>query len=192
VTDIWYYADGAESKGPLSLKQLVAALSGFSDPAKILVWRHGFEKWRTVDQVREVWAELFRPPPLPKPPPLPICPPVSVPPRIVGEPSVSVAEAAQFKNIGQDLTGISGWLVFVALGQVFGPLRLLVSLGEYYEKLDKSVVEAFPVTFLGEAAMNAGMLFFAVYTAVLFFSSFAQIPHFLHLGVHTNASAHLY
>jgi hypothetical protein len=179
VADIWYYADRGETKGPFAFKELIEVLAALTDPTKILVWRNGFEDWKRVDQVAEIGSELFRPPPLPKsPPPLPASPIQAAPPQTTGEPSVSAAEAGQFKNLRPDLAGIASWLILVAIGQVLGPLRFLVSMGEYYEKMDKSIVESFPIVIWGEAAMNASMFLLGVYTAVLFFRHSRKFPTF--------------
>jgi GYF domain 2 len=104
VADIWYYADDGEAKGPFAFRELIGSLSAVSDPTKILVWRYGFEGWKRVDQVTEIEAQLFRPPPIPKrPPPLPK---FSIQPALqtTGKPSVSEAEAAQFKHLKADLS----------------------------------------------------------------------------------------
>jgi len=167
VADIWYYADGGGPKGPFPFEELINFLSKASDLRRILVWRQGFEDWRTVEQVREISAELFRPPPLPiRPPPLPTS---LAPPPITREPSVSSDEAAQFKDVRPALSGIAGWLVLIAIGQILGPLGLAAVGMEYYGKIDKGSFENFPVSMWGEVAINAGLFWLAVYTSVLFF-----------------------
>jgi hypothetical protein len=42
MTELWYYAKDGESRGPLSLADLVGYLSQAPDPEKVLVWRKGF------------------------------------------------------------------------------------------------------------------------------------------------------
>jgi hypothetical protein len=189
LADTWYFGEAGEARGPFSLKELAGALRKLSDPRKILVWRHGFEDWKPIDDVPEISVELSQPPPLPKsslpnvprigPPPLPRSTVSSVP--RISQPSVSEAEASQFKNVRPDLVGIGGWLVLMALGQVLGPLRMLVSLGEHFEKLDKldkNVLERFPAAIWGETAIYVGLLIFMVYTAVLFFRHSRKFPKF--------------
>jgi len=172
MSDVWYYAACNNSVGPLSKATLIEALSQMQEPKNALVWRSGFADWKKVSEISELFPYVAKPPPLP--PPLP---PLAAP-KFTGEPSVSAADAAQFKNLKPDLTGIAGWLIIVAIGQVLGPLRLLVSLGEYYEKMDKRIVESFPIAVWGEAALNAFIFLFVVYTAVLFFRHSRKFPTF--------------
>jgi hypothetical protein len=77
------------------------------------------------------------------------------------------------------LVGVGGWLVLVALQQVVIPLRSGVLLGQYISSLDKTLVEKFPATFLGEAIINAGVFAFTIYTSVLFFRHSRKFPKFL-------------
>jgi len=170
MSDVWYYAASNNSVGPLSTATLVEALSRMQEPKNTLVWRSGFADWKKASEISELLPYVAKPPPLP-----PALPPSTV---SAGEPSVSAADAAQFKNLKPDLAGIGGWLIIVAIGQVLGPLRLLVSLGEYYEKMDKLIVESFPITVWGEAALNALFFLFVVYTAVLFFRHSRKFPTF--------------
>lgn len=170
MADIWYFADGGGPKGPFSFKQLVEVLSEIRNPEQILIWRHGLEEWRPLDQVREIAAELLRPPPLPQ-----VLTPYSS--ETAGEPSVSVAEAAQFKHVKPNLTGIGGWLTLVAIGQVLAPLRLLGSAAQYFDQPNtKSALEHFPVLIWGEASMNAGLFIFIVITTVLLFRHSRKFP----------------
>jgi hypothetical protein len=43
MTELWYYAEGEEARGPLSLSELVPLLARIADPRRVMVWRHGFE-----------------------------------------------------------------------------------------------------------------------------------------------------
>lgn len=61
---LWYYAEGSETLGPVTLAELIGILSGLSDARKVLVWHEGFDDWKTSDSVREIAEQLFRPPPL--------------------------------------------------------------------------------------------------------------------------------
>ena len=71
MSDIWYYADGDKSVGPLSFADLTAVLSRVSNPKDVLVWRIGFEQWKIAQAVPELKASAVRPPPLPASRPLP-------------------------------------------------------------------------------------------------------------------------
>ena len=90
MTDLWYYAEGEKTRGPLSIDELIPLLVRISDPRRIMIWRHGFDDWKPVEEVREVAQQVFRPPPLkPVPPPIP---PASAP--LVREPVVDAEDAA--------------------------------------------------------------------------------------------------
>lgn len=184
MSDVWYYALDGKTVGPLTQAQLIDAISQLPRPENTLVWRSGLPDWRKALDFSELLPHVVKPPPLPRaPPPLP--PKVSISSTEAGArldrgPSVSEVEAAQFKDVKAkaELSGIAGWLVIVAIGQVLGPLRLLVSLGQYYETLDKRILESFPAAFWGEAAMNISLFLFSVYTAVLFFRHSRKFPTF--------------
>jgi len=69
-----------------------------------------------------------------------------------------------------ELVGIGGWLVLVAIGQVLGPIRVLLSLGNYYvNELDSSLFETFPATVYGEVVLNVAFFAFSVFVAIMFF-----------------------
>jgi Protein of unknown function (DUF2569)/GYF domain 2 len=174
MTDLWYYAEGERTRGPLSINELIPLLVRISDPRRIMIWRHGFDDWKPVEEVREVAQQVFRPPPL-KPGPPPISP-ASAP--LVREPVVDAEEAAHFKDVKPELTGLGGWLALVGFGQVTGILRLLVSTGEYYSKMDGQLFAKFPTTMWGEAVMNGALIALSVYTAVLFFRRSRNFPRF--------------
>ena len=54
MTEFWYYAEGAETRGPLSLDELLPMLARIADPRQVMIWRHGFEDWKAVEEVREL------------------------------------------------------------------------------------------------------------------------------------------
>jgi hypothetical protein len=173
MTDLWYYAEGGQQRGPLSLAELIPLLARISDPRNVLLWRHGFDDWRPVIEVSEVAQQLFRPPPLrPSAPPIPPTPPV------IREPSVAVEDAAEFKDVQPPLKGIGGWLAFVAFGQVVGILRLIVSVGQYVQSVSDDVWKRFPTAIWGEIVMNIALIGFCIYTASLLFSHSRRFPKF--------------
>jgi hypothetical protein len=176
LSELWYYAEGRETCGPLSLADLVSNLSQVSDPEKVLVWRKGFENWKPVSAVSEVAGQMIRPPPL-RPPPPPVVSPAE-PPSKIQEPVVSDDDVGALKDFKPPLSGIAGWLILIAIGQVVGVIKSLGSLARYYNEADPELFQQFPVTMWGEAALNAGFIAFAIYTAVLFFQKSSKFPRF--------------
>jgi hypothetical protein len=74
MSDVWYYAEGGKSVGPLRLSELKNILSGVSEAKNILVWRVSFSSWVRAEEVPELAAFVI------KPPQLPIQPTSSLPP----------------------------------------------------------------------------------------------------------------
>jgi hypothetical protein len=183
MTELWYYAEGDETRGPLSMVELVPRLSQIANPRRVMLWRLGFEDWKAVEEVQEV-AQQVLPPPLkrassrPPPPPLPPPPPPPPPPPAAREPVVDAAAATHFKDVKPDLKGIGGWLWLLAFGQVAGILRVIVTLVQYYITLDPQVTVKFPAAIWGEAAINALVIWLFVHTAVLFFRRSRNFPRF--------------
>lgn len=60
---IWFYQDGDQRRGPVTVEQLLAALAGASDPRQVLVWHAGLTGWAAAGSVPEISQQL--PPPLP-------------------------------------------------------------------------------------------------------------------------------
>jgi hypothetical protein len=52
MSNDWYFDDGGEQVGPLSLRELMARLKTYDSPREIFVWRAGFDDWR---RARDVW-----------------------------------------------------------------------------------------------------------------------------------------
>jgi hypothetical protein len=67
MSDVWYYAEGDKSVGPLTLSELKTILSRVSDARDVLVWRDGFSSWQTAKIVPELAPVVIKPP-LPPPP----------------------------------------------------------------------------------------------------------------------------
>ena len=65
MSDIWYYAEGQKTVGPLTLAELTAILSRVSNPMDVLVWQSGASGWEKAQNVKELVAYLISPPPLP-------------------------------------------------------------------------------------------------------------------------------
>jgi hypothetical protein len=65
MSEFWYYAQGDETRGPITFDQLITLLSLPPSPRGVLVWREGFDDWTAAENVREIAEKLVRPPPLP-------------------------------------------------------------------------------------------------------------------------------
>jgi GYF domain 2/Protein of unknown function (DUF2569) len=174
MSELWYYAEGDEPRGPLSFAELVRILSRMPDPRKVLVWRNGFEEWEAAETVRELAEQLFRPPPL-----RPNAPAIhsAEGPR-TREPAVTAQKAAAVKSV--KLAGIGGWLVLVAIAQVLGVLWvLLLTVGSWlYLEIDPQLFLKFPVMMWSGTAMNAGVLALVIYTTILLFKKSRKFPRF--------------
>jgi hypothetical protein len=175
MSDQWYYAEGDTTRGPMSAADLVAALSTRPDPRKTLLWRHGFNGWQPAVLVPEIAAQLPPPPRPPPPPPPPLPPPPGPPPQ----PRVATSTDAPTPDDAARLSGIAGWLVLVAIGQVLVPARTALDLGRYFvSDLDSELFQRFPVTFYGEIALNVAFTAFVICTAILFFGHSRKFPRF--------------
>jgi Protein of unknown function (DUF2569)/GYF domain 2 len=166
MTHFWYYGEAGQARGPVPHAELIPLLARIADPRRVMIWRDGFEDWKAVEDVHEVAQQLL-------PPPL-----LGSAPRAVREPAVDAADAAEFKNVKPELTGIGGWLALLAFGQVMGILRLLVTLGQYYTTISDELWTRFPVALAGEAALNVAMVGLVVYTTVLLFRHSRHFPRF--------------
>ncbi|MEO6381044.1 MAG: DUF2569 domain-containing protein, partial [Nitrobacter sp.] len=75
--------------------------------------------------------------------------------------------------------GIGGWLLLISFGQVVGPLRLLVALGQtYFDPDARKGFEEFPLASYGELASLLALTLLAIPTAILFFRKSRYFPRF--------------
>ena len=169
MTDLWYYAEGGQQRGPMPLSELLPALARIADPRHVLVWRHGFDDWTAVEDVREIAQQLFRSPPLRSGPS-----PIST----IPEPTVTEETAAGFKGVKPPLSGIGGWLGLLTFGQVIGILRLIESAGQYMQSITDDVWERFPTAIWGEFAMSIALIGLCIVTTVLLFRHSRKFPSF--------------
>jgi hypothetical protein len=176
MSELWYYAEGNKPVGPLTLADMTAALSGMPNPANLLVWRDGLPSWVKAKDVPELARLVIKPPPIPvsaTPPPGP----VSDSPLLPIATQLSQSDGALQRGMGvsvqveqkTELVGIGGWLVLLAIGQIIGPLRLLISLSQYLTSSGGGLWEKFPITFVGEVALTATYFAIVCYTTYLFF-----------------------
>ena len=112
--------------------------------------------------------------PRPPPPPMARLEPTLAQPFVTDDPTPVRPSSARDPK----LTGIGGWLIPVAIGQIFAPLMLIATLAQYYSSMDYSLLQRFPVAFLGEAALNVFLFGISVYAAALFFRHSRRFPTF--------------
>jgi len=173
IDKIWYYAEGDKPVGPFSLAELKAFLSGFPRAEDVFVWRDGFPHWELARDVPELASFVIKPPTL-----------IIVPPPLPARPSSSTASPTQGNQNHdaakqkKELVGIGGWLGLLAIGQAIAPVKILVSQIQYYSGLEASFWDKFPITFYGEAMLNAALVIFILYTSYLFFTKSKRFPRF--------------
>jgi hypothetical protein len=166
MADSWYYADGGQQRGPMTIAELLALLARIADPRRVMIRREDVEAWRPVEEVQEIAEQLFRPPLHP------------VPDAPIREPAVLAEGAAAFTDVQPEMTGISGWLALLAFGQVMGIMRLVYSVGQYVQSIDDKVWTYFPTVIWSEILINAAMIGFAIWTTVLLFRRSHRFPSF--------------
>jgi hypothetical protein len=54
----WFFAQGAQRRGPVPFSTLVESVLGQPDPRAVLVWRKGFADWTRCDDVPEIERRL--------------------------------------------------------------------------------------------------------------------------------------
>jgi hypothetical protein len=69
----WFYIEGPNRHGPLTVEALRAALVSLPDPRRVLVWREGMPDWCAAGQVDDLARVLP-----PSPPPSPLVAPLPV------------------------------------------------------------------------------------------------------------------
>jgi hypothetical protein len=128
-----------------------------------------FKGWERAGNVPELAEFIDKPPPLPQ-----------TSQKSGNSQQQEQTPLSKPKQLSTDpkLTGIGGWLILVALGQIFGPIKFLGSIGQNYSTLDSNIIRTLPVTFAGEAVINFFVLVLSIYTAVLFFRKSKQFPRF--------------
>jgi hypothetical protein len=146
---VWYYTEGGEPCGPLPLAELLPLLSQMADPQHVKVWRHGFDDWKPVGEVREVARHL---------------------PAVEG--------ATEIKSIESGPSGIGGWLGLLAFGQVMGILRQIVAVGQYLQGISADIWMLFPIALWGEMVMYAALIGLSLYTTWLLFNHSRRFPGF--------------
>ncbi len=54
----WFFAQGAQRRGPFSLEEVVTAVRAEPDPRAVLVWRKGLRDWTLAEAVTEIERRL--------------------------------------------------------------------------------------------------------------------------------------
>ncbi|SEM84952.1 DUF2569 family protein [Bradyrhizobium sp. OK095] len=169
MADLWFYAEGGQQRGPVPISELLPLLARIADPRRVLVWREGLESWKPVEEVREIAERLLGAQPLDSAPP---------PVAADREPAVLAEDAAAFRDVQPETTGISGWLALLAFGQVMGILRLVFNVGQYVQSITDDVWTYFPTVIWTEMLINAAMIGLAIWTTVLLFRHSHRFPAF--------------
>ena len=117
MSDGWYYEDRGQSVGPVSVQELVRALSRRQDPSAALIWKPGFSDWLTAGSVSDVAAWLV------KPPDLKICS-RSDSEEIRANPRSRVTKPVRIIRTEKRKRGFFGWL-FLILFLLFNGLMVV-------------------------------------------------------------------
>jgi hypothetical protein len=65
MSDLWYYAEGSETIGPVEFDGLAQALKRKARPREVLVWQEGYQDWVEAGTIPALKAVFVRPPPVP-------------------------------------------------------------------------------------------------------------------------------
>jgi Protein of unknown function (DUF2569)/GYF domain 2 len=168
MESIWYYVEREASRGPVTLTELASLLGTFGQPREVLVWRQGWTDWRPAGSVPEVLSVLRTAAP---------ADPMGISKSAADASSARVAGAADVGPANDsELSGIEGWLVLLALGLVFGSIRFLVSIVQYFGTLDSDLARQFPLAVIGEVLLNIALAALFICTLVLFFRRAKRFP----------------
>ncbi|MBR1179137.1 DUF2569 family protein [Bradyrhizobium sp. KB893862 SZCCT0404] len=159
MASLWFYAEGGQKRGPVTISELLPLLGRIADARRVLVWRQGLGGWKPVEEVREIADQLFGT--------------TAVAAR---GPAVLVEDAAPSRDVDAEETGISGWLGLLAIGQVLGILRLIFNVRQYLQSISEEVWTYFPTIVWGEIAMQAALIGLAIWTTVLLFQHSRRFP----------------
>jgi hypothetical protein len=59
---LWFYAEGEQRRGPVTLDEVVRALLAVPDPHRVVVWHEGMAGWQEAGSIPEIRGRL--PPPV--------------------------------------------------------------------------------------------------------------------------------
>jgi hypothetical protein len=152
----------------MTISELLPLLARIADPRRVMIRREDFESWKPVEEVREIAEQILRPPSHP-------APSADAP---IQEPAIPAEDAASFKDVQPDMTGISGWLALLAFGQVMSILRLLYNVMQYVQSITNDVWTYFPTVIWTEMLLNAVQIGLTIWTTVLLFTRSHRFPAF--------------
>jgi hypothetical protein len=111
MSDVWYYAEGSETIGPVDLVALSQALKKKSRPKDVLIWQEGYKDWVEAGGIPALNHLLVRPPPIP-----------SKKPASYLSPDHRQAIATEEKKPGWKAWSATlvGWAIGFGLARVFG------------------------------------------------------------------------
>jgi hypothetical protein len=170
MNEIWYYAEGDETRGPIAFDQLIRILSQLPTPKGVLVWREGFKDWTAAENVREIIEKLIRPPPLrPRSP-------AAAPAETAVDDTIARYKS-QDTPANAEPAGIGGWLGLLAFGLVAGTLKSVVKAGQLWSSADMSTAfRKFPAFANGALMLDLGYLLLFILAIGLFFNKSRKFP----------------
>jgi GYF domain 2 len=65
MSELWYFAEGGETIGPIDLDALAQALKKKARPGDVLIWQEGYKDWVEAEAIPALDRFLVRPPPVP-------------------------------------------------------------------------------------------------------------------------------
>lgn len=104
----WYYGDGGQRHGPVSIEDLRNLIQDGSLKRDTLVWKEGLETWVPASKVKG----LFREPPPLAGPPKPKSGPPPLPPRRSARPEVSAQDSLVRSAEDHEIVERNEWAVF--------------------------------------------------------------------------------
>jgi hypothetical protein len=184
MSDFWYYAEGNETRGPITFDQLVKILLLLPTARGTLVWREGFDDWRAAENVREIVEKLIRPPPLrPRSSVLSEERFPAVTKTTLNEGTAdqggldTVARyQQQFRKVKPELIGLGGWLALLGFGLVSGMLKSLVKTMQSWSSVDAVVFQTLPTFAYGGLILEGVWLLLFMSAIILFFKKSRKFP----------------
>ena len=120
MSDLWYYAEGSETIGPVDFDGLAQSLKRKTRPEEVLIWQEGYADWVEAGTIPALKAVFVRPPPVP----VRSVTKAAMPEQRVSPLSPEYRQAVQAEQKPRNWMGtISSWVVIVlsvVLSRVFG------------------------------------------------------------------------